>query len=183
MAHALGPFALSAQLLPLLRNGNEPRIVWMSSSRGHLGAIDFGDLQKEREYDYGRAYNDAKLGDLLIAFECERRSTASGWGVTSIAAHPGVARTSLIPDGPGHDSSEGWRFRYFSFLFPDAAQGALPLLYAATAPQADGGAYYGPRGFRQAGPGLQDIPENARDPRLGAAYRDTVEQLSGVSFS
>jgi NAD(P)-dependent dehydrogenase (short-subunit alcohol dehydrogenase family) len=87
--NALGPFALSAQLRPLLQNGNEPRIVWMSSTRGHSGSIDLENLQKDRGYDYSRAYDDSKLGDLLLAFEFERRSKAAGWRITSNAAHPG----------------------------------------------------------------------------------------------
>jgi NAD(P)-dependent dehydrogenase (short-subunit alcohol dehydrogenase family) len=182
--NALGPFVLSARLLPLLQRGSDPRIVWMASQRGHVGTIDFGDLQKERDYDYVRAYDDTKLGSLLTAFECQRRSTASGWRVTSVAAHPGVARTSLVVDGPGLDSAEGWRFRYLPMMWQDPAQGALPLLYAATSPQANGGGYYGPKelGGIRGLPGVTIVPENARDPELAAAYWATLERLGGVPF-
>lgn len=131
--NALGPFVLTARLLPLLRNGNAPRIVWMASSRAHLAELNFDDLQKERGYEAGSAYNDSKLAVLLVAFECDRRSRAAGWRISSMTAHPGVARTNLIPDGPGIDSPEGWRFRNIPIMFQDPAQGALPLLYAGTA--------------------------------------------------
>jgi NAD(P)-dependent dehydrogenase (short-subunit alcohol dehydrogenase family) len=182
--NALGPFVLSARLRPLLQNGTDPRIVWMSSSRGHNGSIDFDDLQKEKAYDYARAYDDSKLGDLLLAMECERRSRASGWRITSIAAHPGVARTSIVVDGPGLDSAEGLRWRFIPMMWQDPAQGALPLLYAATSPQATGGGYYGPKGMQgtRGLPGVAILPENARDPRLSAAYWDTLERLGGVAF-
>lgn len=181
--NALGPFALSAQLRPLLQNGTDPRIVWMSSQRGHGGAVDFDDLQKERAYDHGRAYDDTKLGNLLLAFECDRRSRALGWRITSLAAHPGVARTNIVLDGPGPDTAEGWRFRYLPVMFQDPAQGALPILYAATSPQANGGGYYGPRGVGEIRglPGTTTVPENARDPRLWSAYWETLQRLSGVS--
>lgn len=180
--NARGPFALSAQLLPLLRNGSEPRIVWTSSSR--IGTINFDDLQKERHYEYGPAYDDTKLGALLVAFECERRSKAAGWGVTSIATHPGVARTSIVVDGPGLDTPEGFRFRYIPFMWQDPAIGALPALYAATSPQASGGGYYGPKQLRGLSglPGFAVVPEAARDTELATRYWDTLEGLAGVSF-
>lgn len=181
--NARGPFALSALLRPLLQNGRDPRIVWTSSSR--VGSINFDDLQKERLYDYGPAYDDSKLGALLMAFECERRSKAAGWGITSIAVHPGVCRTSIVVDGPGLDTPEGWRFQYLPPLWQDPSIGALPALYAATSPQAAGGGYYGPKQLRGLSglPGFAAVPEGARNPDLAARYWDTLEGLTEVSFS
>ncbi|RCK70455.1 SDR family NAD(P)-dependent oxidoreductase [Desertihabitans brevis] len=181
--NARGPFVLSAGLRPLLQRGTAPRIVWTSSSR--VGEIDFDDLQKVRSYDYGRAYDDTKLGALLMAFECQRRSTAGGWGIASLAVHPGVCRTSIVVDGPGLDTPEGFRFQYLPFMWQDAAVGALPALYAATSPMATGGAYYGPRdvqGLRGA-PTYAPVPEAARDPDLARRYWETMEDLAGLSFS
>ncbi|GAB7051296.1 oxidoreductase [Catenuloplanes indicus] len=182
--NALGPFALSARLRPLLQKGNDPRIIWTASLRGHTGSINFDDLQKERTYDYVKAYDDTKLANMLLAFECERRSKASGWRITSIAAHPGVARTSIVLDGPGPDTTEGRRFRFIRPMWQDPAVGALPILYAATSPQANGGGYYGPKGFQAVRglPGVEIVPENARDPQLGARLWATLEELGKVSF-
>jgi NAD(P)-dependent dehydrogenase (short-subunit alcohol dehydrogenase family) len=101
--NTLGHFALTAELLPLLQKGRDPQIVWVASLR-MSEALNFDDLQFERAYDYAAAYDNSKLANLMLAFEFERRSKASGWGVASLAAHPGVARTNLIPDGPGLDS-------------------------------------------------------------------------------
>jgi NAD(P)-dependent dehydrogenase (short-subunit alcohol dehydrogenase family) len=182
--NVLGPFALTAQLLPLLQSGANPRIVWMASSRGALGELNFADLQQEQRYDYPRTYNDSKLATLLLAFESERRSKALGWGVASIAAHPGVARTNIILDGPGLDSTEGWRFTNIHAMWQDPAIGALPALYAATAPQAVPGAYYGPcdaMGMRGL-PGWAGIPEKADDGSVAARLWETLEQLAGVTF-
>jgi NAD(P)-dependent dehydrogenase (short-subunit alcohol dehydrogenase family) len=182
--NALGPFALAAQLLPLLRNGREPRIVWMASLRGHYGEINFDDLQQERAYDHAAAYNDSKLANLLLAFECERRSGSSSWGVASMAAHPGVARTNIVLDGPGPDSAEGWRFRNIRMMWQDPAQGALPVLYAGTSPVASGGGYYGPKGFMNVSglPGAARAPARAQDPQLAANLWVTLERLSGTAF-
>lgn len=180
--NARGPFALTAQLRPLLQKASEPRVVWTSSSR--TGSINFDDLQKERHYEYGPAYDDTKLGTLLMAFECERRSKAAGWGITSIAAHPGVCRTSIVVDGPGLDTPEGRRFQYLPFMWQDPAVGALPALYAATSPQATGGGYYGPKQLRGLSglPGFAVVPEGARDTDLAARYWSTLEGIAQVSF-
>lgn len=183
--NALGPFALSARLLPLLRNSRDARIVWMASMRGHGGSIDFDDLQKERNYDYVKAYDDTKLANLLLASECDRRSRAAGWGITSIAAHPGVARTNIVLDGPGPDTTEGFRFRFIPMMWQDPAVAALPILYAGTSPQAHGGGYYGPQGMGGifGSPGVTSVPENAQDPAIALALWNTLEQLGQTSFA
>lgn len=182
--NTLGHFALTARLLPLLREGNSPRVVWVSSSRSFLGAINFADLQLVQDYDYGAAYDNSKLAILMVAFEMQRRSAAEGWGISSMAAHPGIARTNLVPDGPGLDSLEGRNHRYMPFLFQTPAQGALPTLYAATSPQAAASGYYGPNGFLGLGglPGWAGIPEKADDQQVAAKLWATLEQLSDVTF-
>lgn len=182
--NALGHFALTAQLMPLLRQAGSARVVWVSSLRALNGSIDFDDLQLARRYDYGAAYDNSKLATLLLAFEMQRRSAAQGGGVASLAAHPGIARTSLVPDGPGPDSLEGRNHRYAPFLFQPSAQGALPTLYAATAPQAAPGAYYGPNGVMELRglPGWAAIPERADDTQLAARLWATLEQLAEVTF-
>lgn len=181
--NARGPFALSARLRPLLSRGSEPRIIWTSSSR--VGQIDFDDLQKERNYDYGRAYEDTKLGNILMALECERRSKEAGWGITSIVTHPGVCRTNIVVDGPGLDSPEGWRFQYVPLIWQDPAVGALPALYAATSPLAAGGAYYGPKQLQGLSglPGFAVIPETALEVGLARRYWETMEGLAEVTFT
>ncbi len=89
----LGHFALTAHLLPLLRQGSAPRVVSLSSIAARQGQIDFGDLQSRTNYNAMAAYSQSKIACLMFAFELQRRSAAGNWGITSIAAHPGVART------------------------------------------------------------------------------------------
>jgi NAD(P)-dependent dehydrogenase (short-subunit alcohol dehydrogenase family) len=182
--NTLGHFALTARLLPLLRQGDSPRVVWVSSLRSSTGAINFDDLQHVRGYDYGAAYSNSKLANLMLAFEMQRRSIAGGWGISSIAAHPGVARTNLVLDGPGPDSTEGRNHRFMPFLYQPAAQGALPTLYAATSPQAEAGAYYGPAGFMELSglPAWAGIPEQAEDQDVAARLWTTLEELGDVTF-
>ncbi len=182
--NALGHFALTARLLPLLRQGNSPRVVWVSSSRAFMGTINLADLPLGHDYDYGAAYDNSKLAILMLAFEMQRRSAAEGWSISAMASHPGIARTNLVPDGPGFDSLEGRNHRYMPFLFQPPSQGALPTLYAATSPQAVAGGYYGPNGFLGLGglPGWAGIPEKADDQQSGARLWATLEELGDVTF-
>lgn len=156
----------------------------MASLRGHAGEINFDDLQHKRVYDHPATYNASKLANLLLAFACERRCRASGWGVASVAAHPGVARTNIVLDGPGPDSSEGWRFRNIRPMWQDPAMGALPLLYAGASSHAVGGGYYGPQGFMgmRGPPGPANRPANAQDRQLATRLWASLQRLSGASF-
>jgi NAD(P)-dependent dehydrogenase (short-subunit alcohol dehydrogenase family) len=96
----LGHFALTAHLLPLLRKGQDARVVTLSSVAARGGKIDFDNLNAERGYQPMPVYGQSKLACLMFALELQRRSDAAGWGVTSIAAHPGIARTELLFNAP-----------------------------------------------------------------------------------
>ena len=90
----LAHFALTTQLMLPRRNGNDARVVTLSSIAARDGRINFDDLQAERHYKPLPVYSQSKLACLMFAFELQRRSAAGGWGVTSIAAHPGILRTT-----------------------------------------------------------------------------------------
>ncbi|WP_202845450.1 SDR family oxidoreductase [Luteimonas saliphila] len=180
----IGHFALTAQVLPLLRRSESPRVVTLASIAVARGAIDFDDLQSTRRYDPYRAYAQSKLACLMFAFELQRRSDAAGWGIRSIAAHPGVAVTELVRRGPGLDSEFGREWASEREEYHSPAQGALPTLYAATAPEAQGGAYYGPIGEEEKrGPlGLATVPAAARDVEAAARLWAETERLAGLGF-
>lgn len=182
----LGHFALTAHLLPLLRHGRNPRVVHVSSIAASRGAIDFDDLQAEAAYNPMNVYAQSKLANLLFSFELQRRSEAAGWGITSIAAHPGISRTDLIPNGSGANSLSGLMRRFLGpVMFQSPAQGALPTLFAATAADAKGGAYYGPDGLRETRgfPTAAKIPPQAQNERVAARLWKVSEDLAGVSFA
>lgn len=180
----LGHFALTAQLLPLLSNGKEPRVVSVSSVAARDGAIDFDNLQSERRYKPMVAYGQSKLACLMFAFELQRRSTAAGWGIHSIAAHPGLSRTDLLPNGAGRWSAAGMVRRFLWFLFQPAAQGALPALFAATSPQARGGFYYGPDKLSETRghPTVAKIPPQALDANTAARLWIESQRLTQVTY-
>ncbi|NEX20913.1 SDR family NAD(P)-dependent oxidoreductase [Thiorhodococcus mannitoliphagus] len=185
----LGHFALTARLLPLLRRVRGARLVTVSSLAAGLDSIDLTDLQSERAYVPFRSYGLTKLAMLMLALEFQRRSEAAGWGVDGMAAHPGYARTDIIGNGPASRGLLGrlWRITkpVLLPLSPAADQAVLPILFAATSPDARGGGFYGPTGWHElkGPPGEAEIPPLALDVSAAARLWDTSEQLAGVRFA
>lgn len=180
----LGHFALTAQLLPLLRNGGNARVVTVSSVAARQGAIDFDDLNAIARYSPMAVYGQSKLACLMFALELQRRSEAGGWGVSSFAAHPGVSRTDLLHNAPGRWSATGLLRSLMWFLFQPAWQGALPTLFAATSPLARAGAYYGPDGMGEirGHPAEAKAPRRALDAELSARLWNVSKDLTGADF-
>ncbi len=181
----LGHFALTGLLLPLLRRGRDTRVVHVSSVAHRRARLNLADLQLERGYTPLKAYARSKLAVLMFAIEMQRRSPAAKWRLMSVAAHPGYARTSLFENGPGtsslihrvHRTVGGW-------LGSSAASGALPLLYAATAPKVRPGEYYGPQGaFELSGPcGVAPISKTAANKELARRLWDLSEEMTGITW-
>jgi NAD(P)-dependent dehydrogenase (short-subunit alcohol dehydrogenase family) len=180
----LGHFALTAALMPLLRNAAGSRVISLSSVAARAGRMDFEDLNAERSYRAMPAYSQSKLACLLFAFELQRRSGVNGWGVTSIAAHPGIARTDLLHNAPGRWSGMSIARSLLWFLFQPVAQGALPTLYAATAPGAAPAGYYSPDRWSEARgyPAPARIPPQALDEAAARRLWDLSEQWTGTRF-
>jgi NAD(P)-dependent dehydrogenase (short-subunit alcohol dehydrogenase family) len=180
----LGHYALTAQLLPLLRSAHQPRVVNLSSIAHRTGFIHFSDLQGERLYSPWKAYNQSKLAMLMFALELQRRSDTAGWNLMSNAAHPGWARTDLFANGPGFGLIS-LASQFAAPLFSQSAEsGALPTLFAATSPQAAGGGYYGPNGLYElkGPPAPARIMPQAMDKAGAGKLWDVSQQLTGVSF-
>ncbi|MCV7261261.1 SDR family oxidoreductase [Mycobacterium shimoidei] len=189
----LGHFALTAHLLPLLRAAEHSRVVSLSSLAARQGRIHFDDPQFERSYTPMQAYAQSKLAVLMFARELDRRSRAAGWGITSNAAHPGLTKTNLQISGPSHGRTKpslmerlykiSWRLT--PFLWQEIDEGILPALYAAAAPQAEGGAFYGPHGISEAAGGgvtHAKVPAAAQNDTDCRRLWELSEQLTGVSF-
>jgi NAD(P)-dependent dehydrogenase (short-subunit alcohol dehydrogenase family) len=180
----LGHYALTARLLALLRRAHQPRVVSLSSIAHRTGFIQFSDLQGERFYSPWKAYNQSKLAMLMFALELQRRSDGAGWNLISNASHPGWARTDLFANGPGFGLISV-ASQFAAPLFSQSAEsGALPTLFAATSPQAEGGGYYGPNGLYElrGPPAPARIMPQARDKAAAAKLWDVSQQLTGVSF-
>lgn len=181
----LGHVALTARLLPALRATPGARVVSMSSLVARRASIDLEDLDSRRSYVPMRAYAQSKLACLMFALELQRRSDRAGWGILSLAAHPGIAATDLFANGMGAASMPARAIRLAGpLLSQSAVAGALPMLLAATALDARLGGYYGPCGFLEmrGRPGLAWIPRAALDEHVAAALWSRSEDMAGVSF-
>lgn len=102
----------------------------------------------------------------------------------SNAAHPGFARTNLFAGGPGGLVSLATDFAA-PFFGHSAADGARPILFAATSGEARPRAYYGPGGLGElrGAPARALIMPQARDAATAAKLWEVSEKLTGASFS
>ena len=175
----LGHFALTAHLLNLLVETAASRVVTVGSTGHRFAAIDFDDLQwQARKYQPIRAYFESKLANLLFTFELQRRFDRAGVQTLAVAAHPGWTGTDLL------------RFSRVlqwlsSFLAMSPLQGALPTLYAATAPDVRPGGYYGPDGFAQISghPGPVRSSNASRDASVAERLWTISEELVNLRLA
>ncbi len=182
----LGHFALTGLLLPRLLETPGSRVVTVTSTAHKFARIDFDDLQSRRSYGRYRAYGRSKLANLLFAFELNRRFAAAGSDSLSMAAHPGLAETTLQQRTVQSSASRFERAVYTTMHYAisqSAEMGALPQLYAATAEDAEGGTLYGPEWLQTRG-----FPVQVRPSRAATSWEDArrlweiSEELTGVSF-
>ena len=180
----LGHFALTGKLLSLLIKSPASRIVNVSSLAHREEKIDFDAVQFTREnYNRWRAYGRSKLANLLFTYELQRRlERASIEHVKSIAAHPGVSRTNIA-------QGLGWigkvSMPIAGLFFQSARMGALPILRAATDPQAIGGQYYGPDGKneRKGYPVIVSSSTESHDEETARGLWKRSEDLTNVRFN
>ena len=184
----LGHFALTGLLLDLLLATAAARVVNVSSGAHRMGSIRFDDLQWERGYRKWAAYGQSKLANLLFTYELQRRLSAAGAKAISVACHPGYAATNLQTAGP-RMAGATWMEAASEFLNRVAAQsatmGALPTLYAASAPDIHGGDYIGPEGFGEmwGHPKTVQSTRRSHDTAVAAKLWEVSEKLTGVCYT
>ncbi|MEX2193880.1 MAG: oxidoreductase [Thermoleophilaceae bacterium] len=181
----LGHFALTGLLVESLLAAPEPRVVTVSSTAHRMGKIDLDDLHAERGYGNWRAYGQSKLANLLFAFELDRRAAAAGAPLVSVGAHPGYSATNLQSAGPAGRLELLTMAITNRVLAQSADMGALPQLYAATAPDLLGGSFVGPDGFKEqrGHPKLVTARAAAYDEDVALRLWERSEELTGVSFA
>jgi NAD(P)-dependent dehydrogenase (short-subunit alcohol dehydrogenase family) len=179
----LGHFALAGLLLPKLLAAPEPRVVTVSSGAHRIGTIHFDDLQGERHYNNWLWYGQSTLANLMFCFELQKRASAAGTGLKSLVVHPGYARTNLQFAGPKWYEQMIMRVTN-PLLGQSADMGALPTMYAATAPDLPGGSFVGPDGLmEQRGyPHLVTAAKRAYDEDAWRRLWEASEELTGVRY-
>ncbi|MFF1956891.1 oxidoreductase [Streptomyces sp. NPDC058220] len=180
----LGHFALTGLLLDLLADGNDPRVVTVSSTNHRQGRLFFDDLAGEHTYSPMAFYNQSKFANAVFGQELHRRLTEVGSPVRSVLAHPGYAATNLQTSAPVGMV----KLLFGRILTPFAQspdQGALPQLYAATDPDVEGGQFIGPDGLGElrGGPTRVQLSPAAADAETGRRLWELSEQLTDVRFA
>ncbi|RYY37950.1 MAG: SDR family oxidoreductase [Sphingobacteriaceae bacterium] len=122
----LGHFALTMQLMPLLKKG-QARIINVSSEAHKLGKPDFSDINSEKSYTPMKVYGTAKLYNIYFT-----KSLAEKYGdkgITAFAVHPGLVKTSF---GAGTGGISGFLLSLARPFMITPEKGAQTTIYLAT---------------------------------------------------
>ncbi|MFC0684555.1 SDR family NAD(P)-dependent oxidoreductase [Novosphingobium clariflavum] len=157
-ANFLGPFVLTARLLPLMRAAaadappGSVRIVNTASDGSEMiPGIDLGDLQNLRNWSPGAAYCSGKLANVLHARALAAR--LAGDGIVAHSVHPGTVGSNFFAHTPGSVQAA-----YADAPKLSPAQGADTVIWLASAqePGRSSGGYWYERAPRQPHPLVGD---------------------------
>ena len=176
----LGHFALTHQLLDKLRDTDHSRVVTVSSNAHKGGRIDYDDIHAERRYSRLARYQMSKFANILFMYELQRRLAASGSSCISVACHPGGSATELGRHIPPWFAL---LLLPMTLIMNSAAEGALPTLMAATAPEVAGGDYFGPMRWGEMAHSAEKVQTDrpSRDEADAQRLWDLSLSLTGVS--
>jgi NAD(P)-dependent dehydrogenase (short-subunit alcohol dehydrogenase family) len=180
----LAHFALTLLLLERIKASRDGRIVTVSSDLHKRGFIHFDDLDGARNYGRVAFYAQSKFANVLFALELDRRVKAAGVPIRSVLAHPGYAATNLQLSGPTGMLNLFMRIGN-RFIAQSAEMGALNELYAATAPDVEGGQFIGPDGKneKKGHPTIVQPIASARDQGVASRLWQLSEEFTGVRWN
>lgn len=187
----VGHYVLTGLLLKALHRAPAPRVVTLSSMAHRTAKLPFNDLNQIGNYDPTQAYGIAKLAALMFALELNRRASAAGSKLASLAAHPGISKTG-IGAGWNHDGplplrhrlarlSMQWIIRYGG---QGIEGGVKPTLMAATDDNARGGMFFGPSGFAE----MRGAPHIVKPAKAAQSLSDAtalwqwLESETGIRY-
>lgn len=131
----LNYFLLTHLLLDLLKQAPSARIVNVASDSHYKGRIDFDDLYMKSNYAGLKAYERAKLCNVLFTIELAKR--LKNTGITVNALHPGRVKTDIGSKNSGFLYKLGWAyFKTFSAI--SIEDGAKTSIYLASSDEVKG---------------------------------------------
>ena len=183
-----GPFLLTGLLLPQLLASKDATVVTVSSNMHRVARrAPLGDPHAHRgRYAKWQVYGQTKLANLLFTYELDRRARAKQLPLRALAAHPGFAGTHLAANGQYGRSAGGIATildASVRAVSQSAAQGARPLLMAATA-GLPGATYVGPGGLGEMGGAPQVVTSTrlAQDEEAQRRLWELSEETTGISY-
>ena len=184
----LGHFALTARLLPLLRQSDQPRVVTLSSGGHRISDVDLEDPNFDHTpYDPWVAYGRSKSANIHFAAELARRY---GDALLSLSVHPGAIPTKLGRHMT-KEMIEGMRARAKAsssagqgLQYKTLESGAATQVWAATAPElADqNGKYLADCNVAAPGTGEIGYAPHIYNPPTEAALWELSERLVGLAY-
>ncbi|KAG7345864.1 dehydrogenase [Nitzschia inconspicua] len=186
----LGHFALTAKVMPLLREQGA-RVINVSSLAYQFAGkgLDLSNLNREKEYSPWGSYGASKLENILFTQELQRRADANGLNLIATSLHPGAVNTDLARNMMGGE--EEWYKKKETgptnllenvlqstinkaLLTPE--RGAATQVYLAITSDEEKGRFYSDLK-------PQKLPAFATDESAAKALWTQSEILSGVQFS
>ncbi|MEM9886249.1 MAG: SDR family oxidoreductase [Bacteroidota bacterium] len=166
-----GHFLLTQQLMDVLQQAPEARIINISSAAHYNGKINFDSFKGEigaDKYSGFVAYAQSKLANVLFTKELAKRYPS----VCSHSLHPGVVGTALANK---HGNTKWWT-KIWKFLKPlmlSTASGAKTSVYLATSPAVleTNGKYFDKQKEKKAAP-------LANDAALAQRFWEVSEALT-----
>lgn len=167
----LGHFLLTLELLPLLLEAEQGRIVNVASGAHKIGNIHFDDPTLSRGFHVAKGYAQSKLANILFTNELARRLQSTP--VTANSLHPGAVSTDI-----GVDRGSGFGRTVHRLIRPfmrSPLEGARSAIYLASAPEAarsTGGYYIDCR--------IVGTSRKAADPELARQLWEWSERQTGA---
>ncbi|HEY3088686.1 MAG TPA: SDR family NAD(P)-dependent oxidoreductase [Jatrophihabitantaceae bacterium] len=154
----LGHWTLTASLMSALLAAPAARVVTVTSTAHHFGRpLDPRNPHLSGNYRPWRAYGRSKLANYHFGLGLQQQFEQAGVRAQSLIAHPGLTHSDLqirtVAEGGGGWTGPFWAWTA-KYTGMDVEHGAMPLIRAATDPQAQGGQFYGPR-FGNFGPAVR----------------------------
>lgn len=178
----LGHFALTGQLLHMLKDQSDARIVNVSSLAHRNGKIDYNDIHAEKSYNRMARYGMSKFANILFTYELQRKLKKADSSAISVACHPGGSATELGRYLPPFLSL---LLTPLNMLMNSSAEGALPTLMAATSTDVQSGDYFGPMRMGEVVHSAHKVKTVAAAKNEADAARlwDLSTEMTGVEFA
>ena len=185
----LGSFALTGLLLPYFSQHPYSRIVNVGSIAHRFGKFDFGDMNwQQQKFNHWKAYARSKIAIAAFTLELNRRLQQQQSNIVSVGAYPGLAATD-IGQKTGVTTAKNrfvqwYQDKMVAWVVAHPADGALPIVHAATGANVQGGGYYGPDGWFEikGKPAAARINDQACGAEFGKQLWSVSETMTGVRY-
>lgn len=135
----LAPFLLTHELLDLLNNSEQPRVLTVTSYSHRTTPINLNRLADPQLYIGLLAYKRSKLCNILFTYEFNRRVDGK---ILALAVDPGLVNTSIASKGSDGISNLVWRFRRKQGTSPDLPAKTIAYLSGSEQVFSSNGYYF-----------------------------------------